>query len=160
MKDNIIWWLARAALETLVAGGLLILSIWIFESFYIFIIFIPYSKFIFSFHTIFYLIIIVLISLFLTNILFISLHKYKIITASKTHFVLGSLVAAFFETFVSIGTFWFLYFISQLIGLIILSFLNPEFLLIIVFLVIFISNFLFDILFRRIETKSQSININ
>lgn len=156
-KDNIIWWIARAALETLVAGGLLILSIWIFEQFLIILIFIKYSSFPNIFDALFYLIIIVLVSLFLTNILFISLHKYKIITASKTHFVLGSLVSAFFETFVFIGTFWFLYFISQLLGFIILSFLNSEILLITVFIIIFICNFLFDILFRKLETANQLI---
>jgi len=157
MKDSNLIWYCRAFFETNIQSGLLLL-IWFFEKLGLVNIYIlSFNSFINNSEVIILLILILFISLFITNLLFISLHRFRIVNVEIGHFIIGSFVSAFFESFTFLAFFWCFYCILNYFYLISLVFINPNLLLLIVFIIILVSNFLFNLLFKLKNIKVNTI---
>lgn len=148
------WWITRSALETLIIAAFLNLSIYISERLFFIVIRIDeHSIFLTGLEIVVIFIIIILLSLFITNLIYNLIYKYKRKRINKINLIVESIILAALESFTFLIIFYIIYLFCYTIKIISLTISNLLLLIFIIYLTVFFTNTILNIIFRTLEKK-------
>jgi len=156
---NKAWYFGRASIEALVQGFVILLVTYFVERvFGAMIVINIISPLVYPGEDVIIIVVVVILSLFITNLLFVVLHEVNIINSSIIGIVSTSIISAMLETilFMSLVFFFVHIVLSPILVVTIINYLPV---MLSVFVTMLVLNTIFDIIFSRVRRKKESVKI-
>ena len=156
---NKAWYFGRASIEALVQGFVILLVTYFVERMFGAMIVINIiSPLVYPGEDVIIIVVVVILSLFITNLLFVVLHEVNIINSSIIGIVSTSIISAMLETilFMSLVFFFVHIVLSPILVVTIINYLPV---MLSVFVTMLVLNTIFDIIFSRVRRKKESVKI-